>query len=456
MFSGTGRDEGSTSCRPPWHGTPVAGILAASTNNGIGVAGTAWGAKIVPVKVMDACGTGWLSDVATGITWASGGLVSGALTNPYPAQVINISIEGKGTCSRAFQDAIDDAVTRGTTIIVAAGNYNSDVSTTQPANCRDVITVGGVSMKGNRHSLSNYGDLVSIAAPSQNVMSTWNSGINLPAEETYITMDGTSMATPFVTGVAALMQSVASTPLTPSEIKSILVRTARPFALAPDQPVGSGVLDAAAAVQMTRSTHPTLIADFRASTSVDTEETVTLTDTSKITGGKLTARTINWGVSPASRSWLPLTEKRTLYAPGESIGQTINVTLTVTDDKGMSDSVTKPVQIPYPKFEELVRGEMVSNIGRPADSPPNTARYRLKVPAGASNLTFKISGGTGDVNLYARKDLPTFANAACSNALSGSNKTCTIADPQPGDWYVILLARSTFSGVSLAGNYDSP
>src|SRR5690606_7514122 len=123
------QDSGSS-----WHGTHVAGTIAAVTNNGIGVAGVAYNAKVVPVRVLGKCG-GLTSDIADAIVWASGGSVTGVPSNPYPADVINMSLGGGGSCSSTTQAAINTARSNGTVVVVAAGNENTNASNSNPANC---------------------------------------------------------------------------------------------------------------------------------------------------------------------------------------------------------------------------------------------------------------------------------------------------------------------------------
>src|ERR1043165_8125554 len=104
-----------------WHGTHVAGTIAAVTNNANGVAGVAFGAKVVPARVLGKCG-GYTSDIADAIVWVSGGSVSGVPANANPAKVINISLGGDGACDTTTQTAINAARSRGASVIVAAGN----------------------------------------------------------------------------------------------------------------------------------------------------------------------------------------------------------------------------------------------------------------------------------------------------------------------------------------------
>jgi serine protease len=114
------------------------------------------------------------SDIADAVTWASGGTVSGVPANSTPAQIINMSLTGGGSCSTTSQDAINGAVSRGTTVIVAAGNFNSNASSYQPASCANVIAVGAIDSAGKRSvwspvDKSNYGSVVDLAAPGSNI-----------------------------------------------------------------------------------------------------------------------------------------------------------------------------------------------------------------------------------------------------------------------------------------------
>ncbi|MFF7865174.1 S8 family serine peptidase [Streptomyces qaidamensis] len=238
-----------------WHGTHVAGTIAAATNNGKGVAGVAYGAKISPVRVLGKCG-GYDSDIIDAITWASGGSVSGVPANTNVAKVINMSLGGGGACSSATQSAINGAVNRGTSVVVAAGNENQNVSNASPANCNNVITVAATNRAGSRASYSNYGSLVDIAAPggetrtskANGILSTLNSGTKTPSSENYDYYQGTSMATPHVAGLAALMKS-ANSALTPAQIESAIKANARALPGTCSGGCGAGLADAAKTVQ---------------------------------------------------------------------------------------------------------------------------------------------------------------------------------------------------------------
>ncbi|MCK7678045.1 S8 family serine peptidase [Corynebacterium sp. CCM 9186] len=235
-----------------WHGTHVAGTIGAATNNGIGVAATAPGSRILPVRALGKCG-GLTSDIADAIIWSAGGRVNGAPENTNPASVINLSLGGQGRCSRTYQRAIDFAVERGATVVVAAGNDAIDASRVQPANCDNVITVGASGESGAPASYSNYGHVLDITAPGGDmnngagVLSTLNTGTRTPGSPAYAYYEGTSMATPLVSGVAALLHH-AEPGLTPDQIKTRITDTARPLSRNCWAGCGSGLIDAAAAV----------------------------------------------------------------------------------------------------------------------------------------------------------------------------------------------------------------
>nr|WP_315194089.1 S8 family peptidase [uncultured Aquabacterium sp.] len=244
---------GSTSS---WHGTHVAGTVAAVTNNASGVAGTAFGAKVMPVRVLGACG-GTVADISDAITWSSGGAVAGvtSLSPAAAAKVINMSLSGAAsTCSTTYQTAINGAVSRGTTVVVAAGNNNLAAQGYQPANCANVITVGATDSSGAKASFSNFGSLVDVSAPGVSVLSTWNTGITAPGTTSYAYYNGTSMAAPHVAGAVALIQSrrlAAGRPLmTPAAVEQLLKVMARPLPVACSVGCGAGIVNAAASVDV--------------------------------------------------------------------------------------------------------------------------------------------------------------------------------------------------------------
>jgi subtilisin family serine protease len=167
------------------HGTHVAGIAAASGNDGVGVSGVSWGARIMPIKVLNASGNGSFADVAAGITWAA----------DHGAQVINLSLGGASS-STVLQDAVNYAYGKGVVLIAAAGNAGSNF-VLYPARYPNVIAVGAVDSSNNHASFSNYGLELNLVAPGDSIYSTVIGG--------YGYKNGTSMAAPYVSGLAAIL-----------------------------------------------------------------------------------------------------------------------------------------------------------------------------------------------------------------------------------------------------------
>jgi len=340
-----------------WHGTHVAGTIAAQTNNNLGVAGVAYNAKVVPVRVLGKCG-GYTSDIADGIIWAAGGTVAGVPANANPAKVINMSLGGEGACDSTTQSAINLARSRGAVIVVASGNDNANANNFNPGNCAGVINVAATNRNGGRASYSNYGTSIDVAAPggqmssandSNGVLSTYNTGTTTPGSDSYGYSQGTSMAAPHVAGVAALILQKKPT-ATPDEVESILKTTTRAFP-ATCTSCGSGIVDSAAAV-------------------------------AKASGGSSTpVTTTTNNISVAASQW---------------------------------------------KY------------------------YTLAVPAGQTNLTISITGGSGDADLYVRRGAnPTTSTYDCRPYLTGSTESCSFTNPVAATYHIGIRAYSAVSGLTL-------
>ena len=230
-----------------WHGTQVAGIIGAAANNGIGMAGTAFGVRILPVRVLGKCG-GFDSDILAGLYWAAGRDQAGLPGSSTPARVLNLSLGGSGTCSVAYLTAIAEvsAPPSNAVVVAAAGNSTGHAVGT-PANCPGVVGVAGLRHSGAKVGFSDLGPEVTIAAPAGNcvnidvgtpclypILTTSNSGTRGPGTGGSIWTDGnnisvgTSFASPIVAGAVALMLS-ARPDLSPAEVIATLKRSARPF-----------------------------------------------------------------------------------------------------------------------------------------------------------------------------------------------------------------------------------
>lgn len=215
-----------------WHGTHMAGIVAAITDNALG-GGIASQAKILPVRVLGKCG-GWLSDIIDGIYWAAGLPVPDSVPNLHPARVLNLSLSARGSCPQSLQMALDAAFEQGAVVVVAAGNDAGSASLKYPGNCAGVVTVAATDRLGQRAAYSATGGFVDFSAPGgdrqtdSGILSTSNRGTTVPLNEVYEALYGTSMAAAQVAGVVALMLAVQPQ-LPPEMVKEALRTTATPF-----------------------------------------------------------------------------------------------------------------------------------------------------------------------------------------------------------------------------------
>jgi len=262
-----------------WHGTQVAGLIAAQTNNAYGMAGAGWGLRILPIRALGKCG-GRDSDIQAAMLWAAGIPVPGVPNNPYPARIINLSLGSSSPCTRSYTSVL--AQLSGKALVVAAaGNEGGPVGA--PANCPGVLGVAGLRNQGDKVGYSSYGKEVGISAPAGNCINTsalqpclfpmyatTNSGLKGPVgpaltDEFNYTV-GTSFSTPLVSAAAALMVDL-NPALTPAETMAKIKVAAKPFVQVPDRQVcartndlspcnctiaicGSGMLDALAAMRL--------------------------------------------------------------------------------------------------------------------------------------------------------------------------------------------------------------
>ena len=261
-----------------YHGTHVAGTVAALTDNGLGVAGSARAAaRVSPVRVLDGDGVGTFVGVLRGVAWAAGNPLgyAGLPPNPNPARVINLSLGAvvPDGCPADAQALFDAVLAAGVTVVAAAGNSAADAEDTFPAHCDGVLSVGAFGPTGARAPYSNHGTTVDLMAPGGDlglailggdgrypagVLSTAAAADGAPA---YLSYQGTSMAAPHVAGTIALMLS-AQPSLGPAAVYDALTSTAVPMtATECDRPsassCGAGRLDAAATLAALTGAGPT-------------------------------------------------------------------------------------------------------------------------------------------------------------------------------------------------------
>ncbi|MDI1464266.1 S8 family serine peptidase [Catellatospora sp. KI3] len=344
------------------HGSEVAGIAAANTGNGIGVAGAAWTAQILPVKVLDSEGYGYDSDIAEGVIWAA----------DHGAKVINMSLGGVDD-DPVLHDAVTYATDKGAVVVVAAGN-DGNFTPQYPAAYPEVLAVGATDAAGKLTDFSSLGDWVDVAAPGFDMISTGNDG------NYWYGMAGTSFAAPLVSGVAALVRTVNPS-MTPAQVIAKIKTTARdagPHGL--DPYYGNGIVDAFYAVGGTATT------DFaQAALGTNESNDVPARATafaSSVTGTIAVEGDVDW-YRWENTDRKPVQFRLAPPAYNGSIGQNMDAVLTVYDQNlqriGQADSAdataTEQLDITLPAGTYYVA---VRNYNGAVDSRP----YTLSVTPG--------------------------------------------------------------------------
>jgi serine protease len=231
-----------------WHGTRVMGVLGALTNNDVGIAGMTWNPYLLPVRALGKCG-GLDSDIIEGIMWSVGMTVydeSGnpVPANPYPADIINLSLGGTGgSCPGDYSTLVSKLTGMGVLVVASAGNESGPVDI--PGNCPGVLAVAGLRNVGTKVGYSSLGPEVGIGAPAGNCVNatagspclrsidtTVNEGLTTPGANGYTDQSntnlGTSFAAPIVSGIAALMHAVNAN-LTPPQLIARIEGSATPY-----------------------------------------------------------------------------------------------------------------------------------------------------------------------------------------------------------------------------------
>ncbi|MEY2873978.1 MAG: hypothetical protein RLZZ373_1349, partial [Pseudomonadota bacterium] len=379
-FSGCGVQDSA------WHGTQVAGLVGAATNNATGMAGMGRHVRVLPVRVLGKCG-GYDADIVAGMRWAGGLHVDGVPDNPNPARVINMSLGEVGSCvvgadaarpgvAKLYLDAINELRQAGVVIVASAGNDNLSVN--MPGNCAGVIAVSGLRHAGDKSVFSSLGAEVAIAAPAGNcvnatgeclypILSTTNTGKTGPACPSHTTGNGTSglgtsFSAPLVSGTVALMLSAQPT-LTPARVLELLRSTVRAFparaagAAAPacstDTSVsqiechcttatcGAGMLDAGAAVRAAAGT--AVVARLGdASTRIPLNGSVTLDAGGSSTGAGRLVTGYQWRITDGNTlaSFTGSSSASSSAVLGALGNGLVNVELTVTDSSGATGRST--------------------------------------------------------------------------------------------------------------------
>lgn len=439
FFAGCGVSNSS------WHGTHVAGTVAAATNNGLGVAGVGWGTKVLPVRVLGKCG-GYDSDIIDGLRWAAGLTVSGVPANANPAQVLNLSLGGSGACSTSWQSAINAVTAAGASVVVSAGNSNVNASNASPANCSGVITVAASGSTGSRAAYSNFGTTVEITAPGGDssvglggVLSTLNTGTQGPVADSYAWYQGTSMAAPHVAGAAALIKAVRPS-ATPAQVLAFLQQNITPFpagSTCTTSSCGTGLLNVSAAVRAAASV-PSPIGPPTA-TAGGGFATVTWSPPSSDGGTPVTGYTVLpflAGVAQPVRTFDASTTTRTIVGLTNGASYTFRVAATNAIGSSTpspdSNAVTPRTVPSTPSAPSAVAGDGAATVTWTA--PSN---------GGAPIQSYDVVASVGGVTQFA-------------STFDASTTTRTISGLANGTTYTFQVAATNVAGTSLLSAASNP
>jgi serine protease len=435
------------------------------------------GVSLVAVRVFGSCGSSapW-STIIAGVDWVTANAV-------HPA-VANMSLGG--WASGALDAAVRNSIASGVTYAVAAGNSDIDACSQSPARVPEALTVGATDETDTRAYFSNWGPCVDVFAPGYNILSAYYTSNTAAAY-----MSGTSMASPHVAGVAALWLGAHPTD-PPDVVAGEVDRDASANRLI-DVPHGTANLLAYSPLATEAGTHIALSAsllEFRkvigapdfappfqapatrsagaltlsarpvaragpARTGPANPQTLTVTNAGNAT--------VNWTADDNQR-WASVSPTSGSLGPGASVDLTVSVNPSGLP-VGTYDAlvrVTIPGALNSPAYTTarlyVLPGTTLSNgvpvTGIWGDGRDSLRFYRIVVEPGTAQLQVQIAGGTGDADLYVKYGTPPYAldDYVCRSWLTGNNELCTIPNPTPGDWWIMLDSYIGYAGVTLTAN----
>ena len=413
------------------HGTHVAGTVAATGGNGQGVIGVAWNARVMPVKGLDRSGTGWSSLLASAMVYAA----------DNGADVINNSWGGPGS-SPFVRDAVAYAHGLGAVVVAAAGNDNEDAAGYYPPRYPQVVVVGSTDSSDYKSSFSNWGSRVDVSAPGRDILSLRASGTTLgtPLNSQYTRADGTSMAAPHVSGLAALILA-AHPEYTNEQVRQVLRASATDRGSAGyDLDYGYGRVNAAAAVAYAAPLEAKILEP------VDSLRVTGATDVrGRAHGAGFVRFTLERGAGTTPTSWTQLADSTAPVAAG-SLGSfdpanlpdgAYTLRLQVYDDSGRV--FTDRVQV------------VVDFVSITSPAPPKTTSVAEVRKAGAPVAIVGSATGPGFQSFqvdWARGVNPAtgwtasgmeVTGGGAAPILSGTLATWDTADVSQADYYTIRV-----------------
>ena len=466
-----------------WHGTRTSGIIGATTNNTVGVAGITWSSKILPVRVIGKCG-GFNSDVLAGMLWAAGQSVPGVATNPNPARVLNISLGSSGACDSASADVTSTLASLGVLIVVSAGNEGGPVDS--PANCPGAMGILGLRHAGTKVGFSSLGPEIALGAPGGNCVNTVagqpclfsldttsNSGTTVPGASIYTdqfnTNLGTSFSAPIVSGIAGLMLAV-NTGLKSPQLIARLKEGASPFPTSSDNanvptchtPVGSSDVQNVECICTTSvcgagmaNANGAVRAALRPIAAIVVQGTVTPGAMLTLQGGSSTAAN---GHAITQYSW---TKGSASLGSGTTASITVpssrnsSVCLTVTDDVGKQDTAkvvisqsSASVSLVPPGTDGCVEVSIAATDPSAAEAGPDSGTFTITRGGGttaaitvALSITGTATNGTDYQTIPSSVVIPAGAASA----------TVTVA---PIDDAVVDAAETVIATIQSGSGYD--
>ena len=448
------------------HGTHVAGTIAAVTGNGLGVSGIAPDARILPVKVLGANGSGYMSDTAEGIVWAA----------DHGANVINMSL-GSTSKVTAVSNAVAYARSKGVVVVAAAGNEREKGSpTSYPAADEGVIGVAATDSADKVAYYSNAGGYVDVAAPGSGILSTYPAALGM----SYASMSGTSMASPHVAAVAALLKA-AKPALSPDQVQAALQGTA--VDLGPtgrDNDFGHGRIDpvaALAAVAPAATTAPTTApattapvpaapATTAPTTTSPAPAPATSSATPTPTPSKTTAvpaptpskTTAMPTPTPSKSTTRPVVKVRPAIKVSSSatsvvFGATSTVTYTVTAaGKPFADRPAQ-VGVTAPGSSVVTYTDVTTDAaGKVVFSQAATGRFQVRLVVPATDTTTAVTSPVSTFTVRATATVKSPAKGTLAVALAGSaDQKVQVQRYDRGRWTTVTAFPAVQGQVTVSG-----